>query len=90
MNFVKPKKSLGQHFLTDKNVAKKITESLKPKTKNVLEIGPGTGILTSYLLAKKYNLILVEIDHESVAFLINSLLVDEKIIIIRQKEVIKA
>ena len=81
MNFVKPKKSLGQHFLTDKNVAKKITESLKPITKNVLEIGPGTGILTSFLLKKKYNLILVEIDDESVAFLINSLLVDEKIII---------
>ena len=81
MNFVKPKKSLGQHFLTDKNVAKKITESLKPLTKNVLEIGPGTGILTSFLLKKKYNLILVEIDDESVAFLINSLLVDEKIII---------
>ena len=83
MNFVKPKKSLGQHFLTDKNVAKKITESLKPLTKNVLEIGPGTGILTSFLLKKKYNLILVEIDDESVAFLINSLLVDEKIIIKR-------
>ena len=81
MNSVKPKKSLGQHFLTDKNVAKKITESLKPITKNVLEIGPGTGILTSFLLKKKYNLILVEIDDESVAFLINSLLVDEKIII---------
>ncbi len=83
MNFVKPKKYLGQHFLTDKNVAKKITESLKPKTKNVLEIGSGTGILTTYLLKKKYNLILVEIDDESVAFLIKSLLVDEKIIIKR-------
>ncbi|MFL2608215.1 MAG: 16S rRNA (adenine(1518)-N(6)/adenine(1519)-N(6))-dimethyltransferase RsmA [Flavobacteriaceae bacterium] len=83
MNFVKPKKYLGQHFLTDKNVAKKIIESLKPITKNVLEIGPGTGILTSFLLKKKYNLILVEIDDESVAFLINSLLVDEKIIIKR-------
>ena len=81
MNFIKPKKSLGQHFLTDKNIAKKIIESLKTKTKNVLEIGPGTGILTSYLIKKKYNLILVEIDHESVDFLINSLLVDEKIII---------
>ena len=81
MNFIKPKKSLGQHFLTDKNIAKKIIESLKPKTKNVLEIGPGTGILTSYLIKKNYNLILVEIDHESVDFLINSLLVDEKIII---------
>jgi len=83
LNFVKPKKYLGQHFLTDKNVAKKITESLKPKTKNVLEIGSGTGILTTYLLKKKYNLILVEIDDESVAFLIKSLLVDEKIIIKR-------
>ncbi len=81
MNFVKPKKSLGQHFLTDKNIAKKITESLKPLTKNVLEIGPGTGILTSFLLKKKYNLILVEIDFESVTYLINNLLVDEKIIV---------
>tara|TARA_B100001094_G_C18180696_1_gene800722 strand:+ start:1073 stop:1846 length:774 start_codon:yes stop_codon:yes gene_type:complete len=81
LNFVKPKKSLGQHFLTDKNIAKKITESLKPLTKNVLEIGPGTGILTSFLLKKKYNLILVEIDFESVTYLINNLLVDEKIIV---------
>jgi 16S rRNA (adenine1518-N6/adenine1519-N6)-dimethyltransferase len=81
LNFVKPKKSLGQHFLTDKNIAKKITESLKPLTKNVLEIGPGTGILTSFLLKKKYNLILVEIDFESVTFLIDNLLVDEKIIV---------
>jgi 16S rRNA (adenine1518-N6/adenine1519-N6)-dimethyltransferase len=81
LNFVKPKKSLGQHFLTDKNIAKKITESLKPLTKNVLEIGPGTGILTSFLLKKKYNLILVEIDFESVTYLIDNLLVDEKIIV---------
>ena len=58
MNFIKPKKSLGQHFLTDKNIAKKIIESLKPKTKNVLEIGPGTGILTSYLIKKNYNCLL--------------------------------
>ena len=81
MQFVKPKKSLGQHFLKDNNVANKIVESLDQNSKNVLEIGPGTGILTRFLIKKKYNLKLVEIDNESVLFLINQLGIDENMII---------
>ena len=81
MKFVKPKKSLGQHFLKDNNIANKIVDSLDAKSENVLEIGPGMGILTKFLLKKKYNLRLVEIDTESVSFLINNLGIEESKII---------
>ena len=81
MKFVKPKKSLGQHFLKDNNIANKIVDSLDRKSKNVLEIGPGMGVLTKFLLKKKYNLMLVEIDSESVSFLINNLDIEESKII---------
>ena len=81
MKFVKPKKSLGQHFLKDNNIANKIVDSLDDKSKNVLEIGPGMGILTKFLLKKKYNLRLVEIDSESISFLIKQLGVEKSIII---------
>ena len=77
MKFVKPKKSLGQHFLKDNNIANKIVDSLDRKSKNVLEIGPGMGVLTRFLLKKKYNLMVVEIDSESVSFLINNLDIEE-------------
>ncbi len=79
MKSVKPKKYLGQHFLIDKEIAKKIVMSLS-NPKNVLEIGPGTGILTEFLINKNINLKLVEIDNESVDFLIQELSVNEKII----------
>lgn len=79
MRSVKPKKYLGQHFLIDKEIAKKIVMSLS-NPKNVLEIGPGTGILTEFLINKNINLKLVEIDSESVDFLIQELSVNEKII----------
>ena len=79
MKSVKPKKHLGQHFLIDKEIAKKIVMSLS-NPKNVLEIGPGTGILTEFLINKNINLKLVEIDSESVDFLIQELSVNEKII----------
>ena len=79
MKSVKPKKYLGQHFLIDKEIAKKIVMSLS-NTENVLEIGPGTGILTEFLINKNINLKLVEIDSESVDFLIQELSVNEKII----------
>jgi 16S rRNA (adenine1518-N6/adenine1519-N6)-dimethyltransferase len=70
MNFVKPKKSLGQHFLTDQNIARKIVDSLDPEIRDVLEIGPGTGVLTQYLLLRPgINLHVIEIDRESVAYL---------------------
>lgn len=80
MKSVKPKKYLGQHFLIDKEIAKKIVMSLS-NPKNVLEIGPGTGILTEFLINKNINLKLVEIDSESVDFLIQELSVNEKIIL---------
>jgi 16S rRNA (adenine1518-N6/adenine1519-N6)-dimethyltransferase len=68
---VKPKKGLGQHFLTDKNIARKIVDSLSWNDyDSVLEIGPGMGVLTEFLLeyAGK-NLLFVEIDKASVEFL---------------------
>ena len=70
MNRVKAKKHLGQHFLTDRNIAGKIVDSLVPGTTQVLEVGPGMGILTGFLY-KKYgrSLFLTEIDPESVRYL---------------------
>ena len=79
MRFVKPKKGLGQHFLNDIIVAERIVESLSP-SQNVLEIGPGTGILTKILIKKKIDLKLVEIDKESVDFLINELEINDSLI----------
>ena len=69
MTKVRAKKNLGQHFLLDKNIAKKIVDLLDCKHNNVLEIGPGMGILTDILIAKKLNLTTIEIDEESVYFL---------------------
>ncbi len=69
MNYVRPKKSLGQHFLTDKNIAKKIVDSLHYEG-NVLEIGPGKGILTEFLNKKYFEKFkVVEIDKESIEYL---------------------
>jgi 16S rRNA (adenine1518-N6/adenine1519-N6)-dimethyltransferase len=69
---VRPKKFLGQHFLKDQNIASKIVEALilSDDRQRVIEIGPGTGVLTQ-LLVKKSNidLYLVEVDHESVVYL---------------------
>ena len=79
MRFVKPKKALGQHFLNDIGVAERIVESLSP-SQNVLEIGPGTGILTKILIKKKIDLKLVEIDKESVDFLTNELEINDSLI----------
>jgi 16S rRNA (adenine1518-N6/adenine1519-N6)-dimethyltransferase len=68
---VKPKKSLGQHFLTDNNIARKIVDSLTFSNYNqVLEIGPGMGVLTGYLLDLPGRIIrFVEIDRSSVDYL---------------------
>lgn len=68
---VRPKKFLGQHFLNDPHIAERIVESLVVKdSSNVLEIGPGTGVLTRLLVEKKnINLQVVEIDWDSVAHL---------------------
>ena len=68
---VKPKKHLGQHFLLDDSVSKKIASSISCFSENtkVLEIGPGTGALSKYLLAENKNVIAYEIDRESVDYL---------------------
>jgi len=67
---VKAKKHLGQHFLTDETIAKKIADSLTEKGyNNVLEIGPGMGVLTKYLLEKKAVVTVMELDTESVTYL---------------------
>ena len=50
---IKAKKSLGQNFLINKNILNRIVNLVEIKEKNVLEIGPGTGNLTSYILKKK-------------------------------------
>ena len=70
MNEVKAKKSLGQHFLTDEAIAKRIVDSLAAPTGCVLEIGPGMGVLTKYLITRAYSdFRVVEIDRESVEYL---------------------
>lgn len=68
---VKPKKHLGQHFLKDESVSKRIAEAIRESgIKNILEIGPGTGALTKYLLEyPEINLKVIEIDDESVEYL---------------------
>lgn len=67
---VKAKKHLGQHFLTDETIAEKIADSLTYKDyKQVLEIGPGMGVLTKYLLKKDIMTHVIEIDTESVDYL---------------------
>jgi len=70
---VRPKKHLGQHFLTDPNIAKRITDSLSTsECKNIIEVGPGKGVLTVFLLEREgINLVPVEIDHESVEYLLS-------------------
>lgn len=69
MNYVRPKKSLGQHFLKDHNIARKIVAGLS-ETLYVIEIGPGKGILTQYLVQiPGIHLKVVELDNESVEYL---------------------
>ncbi|WP_431608860.1 16S rRNA (adenine(1518)-N(6)/adenine(1519)-N(6))-dimethyltransferase RsmA [Chryseobacterium sp. 'Rf worker isolate 10'] len=70
---VKAKKHLGQHFLTDENIARKIVEGLSFENyTNIMEVGPGMGVLTKYLLEKDQNIYLAEIDTESIEYLKNN------------------
>ncbi|MEO9572364.1 MAG: 16S rRNA (adenine(1518)-N(6)/adenine(1519)-N(6))-dimethyltransferase RsmA [Polaribacter sp.] len=67
---VKAKKHLGQHFLTDETIAKDIADALTENGyDDVLEIGPGMGVLTKYLLEKKAKVTVMELDRESVTYL---------------------
>ena len=69
---IKPKKYLGQHFLKDRSVAQKIADTLTLSGYDkVLEIGPGMGVLTAFLLQKATTTYAIEIDVESVAYLQN-------------------
>lgn len=84
MSIVKAKKHLGQHFLVDKNIARKIVESLQNSGdyNQVLEVGPGMGVLTDFLLQnKEYETWLIDIDKESITYLHNKYpLLQERII----------
>ena len=72
MDKVKAKKHLGQHFLNDESIAQRIADSLTLEGyKKVLEIGPGMGVLTKYLLEKPIDTYVIEIDTESVEYLQN-------------------
>ena len=69
---IKPKKSLGQNFLTDRNILNKITEITKIEKKFILEVGPGTGNLTSYILKNNpKKIFLIEKDENLVSSLRN-------------------
>ena len=68
---VKPKKHLGQHFLKDEGVSKRISDALTGygNYNFIIEIGPGTGALTKYLLKRKEEVVCLEVDQESIHFL---------------------
>ena len=74
MNKVYPKKKLGQHFLKDKVIARRISDSLTGEGYNsVLEIGPGMGILTDFIIERRFSdFRVIEIDNESVHYLKNN------------------
>ena len=67
---VKPKKSLGQHFLTDMGIAQRIADTLIDRVgMPVIEVGPGMGVLTRFLMEAGHNIKVVELDGESVDYL---------------------
>ena len=67
---VKPKKKIGQHFLSDDNIAKKIIDLVNfKKHRHIVEVGPGMGALTDYLVDSAKNLTLIEIDNECIEYL---------------------
>ena len=68
--FVRPKKHLGQHFLNDENIARKIVASLQPSVLPVLEVGPGMGVLTKHLLnLPEKECYFIDTDQESIDYL---------------------
>ncbi|GAA0872927.1 16S rRNA (adenine(1518)-N(6)/adenine(1519)-N(6)) -dimethyltransferase RsmA [Gangjinia marincola] len=70
---VKAKKHLGQHFLTDESIAKQIADTLTLQGyEHVIEIGPGTGVLTKHLLQKDLKLVAMDVDTESIVYLNHS------------------
>ncbi|MEK9619742.1 MAG: 16S rRNA (adenine(1518)-N(6)/adenine(1519)-N(6))-dimethyltransferase RsmA [Flavobacteriales bacterium] len=83
---VKPKKHLGQHFLIDEKISERISNAIsKSKKINLLEIGPGTGALTKFLLHENIDLISYELDIESITYLKNTF----PTLIVYNKDVLK-
>jgi 16S rRNA (adenine1518-N6/adenine1519-N6)-dimethyltransferase len=82
LNKVKAKKHLGQHFLNDESIAQKIVNQLDDEAIDIaLEIGPGMGVLTKYLAKKPFKTFALDIDKESIEYLIkNSVLPENQII----------
>lgn len=78
MQYVKPKKQLGQHFLTNEVVAQQIVDSLPVQTSAVLEIGPGMGVLTKYLAQNtSFQFKAVEVDADSVLYLLDNKILNQ-------------
>ncbi len=75
-----PKKRFGQHFLKNPETAERIADSILPLTNDLLEIGPGTGILTTLLQKKNFNLWINEIDFDAIRFLKENFNFGERII----------
>ncbi len=79
--FIKPKKSLGQHFLKDANIARKIVDCIEGEPQLLIEIGPGMGILTRFLAKKYENFYAIEIDKNAIEYLKrNTILPEGKIL----------
>ncbi|MBN2745938.1 MAG: 16S rRNA (adenine(1518)-N(6)/adenine(1519)-N(6))-dimethyltransferase RsmA [Bacteroidales bacterium] len=70
--FVRAKKHLGQHFLKDKNIAQKIAETVSQWQGNLIEIGPGTGVLTQFLVNRTGSFMAIDLDRESIDYLKNN------------------
>ncbi|MEY8019251.1 16S rRNA (adenine(1518)-N(6)/adenine(1519)-N(6))-dimethyltransferase RsmA [Muriicola sp. SD30] len=83
---VQAKKHLGQHFLKDEEIARKISETLSLNGyDNVLEIGPGTGVLTKYLLQKNINLVAMDLDADSIIYLNHSFPLEHPELFVREE-----
>jgi 16S rRNA (adenine1518-N6/adenine1519-N6)-dimethyltransferase len=77
---VKAKKHLGQHFLTDEDISERIAGTLqKDNYKDLLEIGPGMGVLTKYLLEKYDQFVAMDLDRESIAYLNSNFKIEQGI-----------
>jgi len=88
---VRAKKFLGQHFLKNEKTAERIGDTLNLKySSRVLEIGPGTGVLTKYLLQKPIELVVMELDRDSVAYLQKDFKTDHPEIAEKPFEIIEA
>jgi len=82
---VKAKKYLGQHFLKDEGIARQISETLSlDGYKNVIEIGPGTGVLTKYLLLRDIDLVSMDLDSDSIVYLNHSFSIEHSKVLQRE------